>query len=171
MTADPYMDAINAGAAALAKPYRDPDTVEAFVEAFPTIAAARVIEAALPLLRATILTEQAAPGPCPAVTEFGHQGPFFDGDAEPRLLRALCDLRAGHVGQHEAQDEQWGHFRWSDPVATGEAVQHTCASGTLAGSIRTVDGSWINCERTPGHPGWHIAGTRVWDGQGETVLT
>lgn len=112
MTTDPYTDAINAGAAALVKPYRDPDTVSAFVEAFPTIAAARVIEAALPHLRASILAEQAAPGPCPATELFS----LLEPDGEPKPMRALCDLRSGHAGQHEAlgDGENWGSMRWAN---------------------------------------------------------
>jgi len=169
MSTDPYTDAINAGAAALVKPYRDPDTVDAFVETFPTIASARVIEAALPHLRASILAEQARPGPCPANTEFVDPAVTIDGaTVGARTLRALCDLRAGHAGQHEAEDAEWGHFRWSDPVPA-DTCGHRAESEYWTHSLEP--GSSLSCERTPTHPGWHIAGTRVWDGAGVVVLT
>lgn len=227
MTADPYMDAINAGAAALAKPYRDPDTISAFVETFPTIAAARVIDAALPHLRATIFAEQLVPGPCPVEGIIPRVRP--DGSSWP--LHALCDLRAGHAGQHEADDEQWGHFRWTeepplaerctslhqtspeeivdhnsrvpamaiqcertyqhvgyhiagtfvwddqlnlllphtDETAAPKFLPYTCGLNTMRGSIRGVDGCWINCERLPDHTGWHTKGQIRWNDCGEVV--
>jgi hypothetical protein len=175
MTTDPYMDAINAGAAALAKPYRDPDTISAFVETFPTIAAARVIDAALPHLRATVLAEAIPPGPCPEASEFGQAGPYADGvNPEPRTLRALCDLRAGHAGQHEAYDDDWGTYRWTRtdmlPSARCTLLYETSPQEIVNHNSR-VPAMALLCERTSGHPGWHIAGTHVWDGRGELVLT
>lgn len=162
MTTDPYMDAINAGAAALAKPYRDPDTISAFVETFPTIAAARVIDAALPHLRATIIAEAIPPGPCAAFTEFGHEAIFANGNDTPRQLRALCDLRAGHGGQHEAEDPEWGNFRWTDPANTRCVAELWEYTGEQTGHLR--------CERTFMHPGYCINGVYVWDDQLNQVL-
>lgn len=147
MTADPYMDAINAGAAALAKPYRDPDTISAFVETFPTIAAARVIDAALPHLRATILAETIPPGPCPATEQV--PAPTSNG---PQNLVALCDLRAGHTGQHEADDINHGHFRW------------TAESEMSRGCESVVrDEGHQRCVRVSGHVGYHVGEHLVWN--------
>jgi hypothetical protein len=159
MTTDPYTEAIQAGAAALVKPYRDPDTVEAFVDTFPTIASARVIEAALPHLRASILAEQAGPGPCPAVADVPYHpvgAPEFE-----RALKALCDLRAGHAGQHEVVDSTWGTCRWSDPFpgCLSELWEYT---GEQQGHLR--------CERTFMHGGYCINGFYVWDDQLNQVL-
>lgn len=161
MTTDPYMDAINAGAAALAKPYRDPDTISAFVETFPTIAAARVIDAALPHLRATIAAEQAPPGPCPAT----HVIPRLHPDGSPWPLHALCDLRAGHVGQHEAEDGlgEWGHFRWTSDL--GEV--RPGGDGPCTFVLRS-EGHKI-CVRVPGHEGYHVAETLVWNDRGTVI--
>lgn len=153
MTTDPYMDAINAGAAALAKPYRDPDTISAFVETFPTIAAARVIDAALPHLRATILAEAIPPGPCRATEQV--PAPTSNG---PQNLVALCDLRAGHAGQHEADDINHGHFRW-----TAESEASRGCESVLR------DEGHQRCVRVSGHVGYHVGELLVWNDY-ETVI-
>jgi hypothetical protein len=165
---DHYGDAIAAGAAALAKPYREPETIRAFTDEYPTLAAARVLDAALPHMRAAIIAEGITPGPCPATKDFGHEGIFAAGNPKPRTLRALCDLRAGHAGQHEAEDEQWGNFRWTDEPPTDTDIQTDTRCGNMP---QRTNGDLLVCDRTSGHPGWHIAGTKVWDGIGEIVLT
>lgn len=164
MTDDPYMDAINAGAAALAKPYRDPDTISAFVETFPTIAAARVIDAALPHLRATIIAEAIPPGPCPATEHV--PAPTSNG---PQNLVALCDLRAGHTGQHEADDINLGHFRWSssseaDYTDDWPELKNRCAVEHPKPEMRGVV-----CWKYPGHADAHDNGAFMWNDCGEDV--
>lgn len=154
MTSDPYTEAIAAGAAALAKPYRDPDTIGAFVEAFPTLAAARVINAALPVLRETITAETIPAGPCPATERL----PVLDPD-RPKTLYALCDLRAGHAGQHEAEDTEHGHFRWSG----AEETRRGCKSHIVENELRYL------CVRISGHRGYHVAEHIVWNDL-ETVV-
>jgi hypothetical protein len=149
---DHYGDAITAGAAALAKPYREPETIRAFTDEYPTLAAARVLDAALPHMRAAIIAEGIAPGPCPAWKEFGHEGIFSVGNPKPRTLRALCDLRAGHAGQHEAEDEQWGHFRWTD-----EAEPRRGCTSVLR------DEGHQQCVRVSGHRGYHVGEGLVWN--------
>jgi hypothetical protein len=163
---DHYGDAIRAGAAALAAPYREAETIRAFTDEYPTLAAARVLDAALPHMRAAILAEGVAPGPCPAVTDFGHQGAYFDGvTPEPRTLRALCDLRAGHPGQHEAEDEQWGHFRWTDkpPPAQVDVTFPSPADTQCGDRIQFTPTDLRVCERRAGHSMYHIDGQLVWD--------
>lgn len=162
MTNDPYMEAINAGAAALAKPYRDPDTITAFVETFPTIAAARVIDAALPHLREVMAAERAASGPCPAVEPIPNLSPNG-----PQNLHALCDLRAGHAGQHEVHDETHGHFRWSERPAV-ETSSAQCLSELW--QYTGEQNGHLRCERTFMHPGYCINGVYVWDEQLNQVL-
>lgn len=174
MTTDPYMDAINAGAAALAKPYRDPDTISAFVETFPTIAAARVIDAALPWLRTTIIAETIPPGPCPEVSEFGHAGPYADGiNPEPRTLRALCDLRAGHAGQHEAYDDDWGTYRWTRTDTTPQVQAYTELWPELANRCAVehpkLEMRGVVCWKSPGHADAHDNGAHMWNDCGDEV--
>jgi hypothetical protein len=160
---DHYGDAIRAGAAALAAPYREAETIRAFTDEYPTLAAARVLDAALPHMRSAIIAEGITPGPCPAVTEFGHQGPYFEGHPDPntlRTLRALCDLRAGHAGQHEAESEQWGNFRWTDEPAR-ETYGYMCRA--------TRPDTFLVCALKPDHRGYHIDGFKVWDGCGNVI--
>jgi len=144
---DPYTDAIKAAAAAITAPYRDPETVIAFVDAFPMLAAARALNAALPHLRETLLAEQIPAGPCPAT----HVIPLLDPAGNPKPLHALCDLRAGHVGQHEAEDKQWGHFRWSDTPSPASSSECRCPS------LHMVRGSHLWCTLTSGHDNMHLA--------------
>ena len=154
MTEDHYGDAIRAGAAALAKPYREPETIRAFTDEYPTLAAARVLNAALPHMRAAIIAEGITPGPCRAEEQLP---PWA---SEGRRLHALCDLRAGHAGQHEAEDDQWGHFRWTD-----DAPVSGCTS-----RLELDPGSSSKCERTTGHVGLHICAFHAWNDCGERVL-
>ena len=160
---DHYTDAIRAGAAALRAPYRDPETVRAFVEEFPTLTAARVIEAALPHLREAWTAEQVAPGPCGATETV--PSPYPEG---PRELQALCDLRAGHAGQHEASSEQWGTFRWSTPAAVVEPAPDPWAAHLRCGH-QLVGVGGVHCWATPGHPNAHTNGALLWNDRHEVV--
>jgi hypothetical protein len=164
---DHYGDAIRAGAAALAAPYREAETIRAFTDEYPTLAAARVLDAALPHMRAAIIAEGTSPGPCPATTNFKRTSESDGGAFSARMMVALCDLRAGHEGQHEAQSDFGGHYRWTDRPANTD-IQADKRCGNMP---QRANGDLLVCERTSGHPGWHIAGTHVWDGIGEIVLT
>ena len=160
MTSDHYGDAIAAGAAALAKPYRDPDTISAFVETFPTIAAARVIDAALPHLRDAIVADAIPPGPCGAIQKV--PPPSSNG---PQSLYALCDLRAGHTGQHEAYDDDWGTYRWTRTDTQPDIKP----DGQCDNRAQLAPGDLRVCERTAGHVGYHIDGHAVWDDRGDWI--
>lgn len=161
MTHDPYDEAIQAGAAALVKPYRDPETVHAFVEAFPVLAATRVINAALPHLRATVLAEAIPPGPCPANTDL--MNPVPDG---PMHLRALCDLRAGHAGQHEASDTVWGHYRWSERMPEHDE-DPWYAQARCGHELEGKPG--VRCWAMPGHHDAHSNGALSWNDCNEVM--
>lgn len=159
MNADAYNEAIRAGAAAITAPYTHltDEDVHKFIHEFPTLAAARAIDAALPHLRTLLAAEVIPSGPCPATDVI----PRLHPDGSPWPLHALCDLRAGHDGQHEAEDEQWwGYFRWSDgPVS--DPINNMCRA--------TRPDTLLVCTLKPDHRGYHIDGFKVWDGCGNVI--
>lgn len=59
------------------------------------------------------------PGPCPHTTSVKPAS-----SNGPQTLYALCDLRAGHDGQHEATSDEHGYYRWSDPMPAPTATPH-----------------------------------------------
>lgn len=101
------------------------------------------------------------PGPCPHTHVIG-------GD---RNLYALCDLRAGHAGQHEAGTEGVGHCRWSAPAPAPVPTGYTDAYPTLltrcAQQRPGLPG--VVCWKEPGHPDAHDNGAFMWNDCGEDV--
>lgn len=151
---DHYGEAIAAGAAALAKPYREPETIRAFTDEYPTLAAARVLDAALPHMRAAIIAEGITPGPCPAIKPI----PPLSSNG-PQNLYGLCDLRAGHTGQHEVISDEYGEFRWTDDAPAGADIP---ADTQCSERIQFTPTDLRVCERRTGHGMYHIDGQLVW---------
>jgi len=160
---DPYTDAIKAAAAAITAPYRDPETVIAFVDAFPMLAAARALNAALPHLRETLLAEVIPAGPCPAHADMPWLG--------PQGSYALCDLRAGHAGQHEAESPERGNYRWSDnpPKAEWCESEATVQEEIVMSANQRVPALVAKCEHRTGHAGYHQHKQYMWDECGNLV--
>ena len=87
------------------------------------------------------------PGPCPHTR-------IITGD---RPLYALCDLRAGHDGQHEAESDEHGYYRWTDPTP-----DPGCSNTTIYRRPAHMPDETIRCELPTAHAGFHTCGLNRW---------
>ena len=84
----------------------------------------------------------------------------------PQTLYALCDLRAGHDGQHEAASDEHGYYRWTDlPKAYTDAYPQLV---DRCGHQRPGPPGVV-CWKHPGHALVHTNGAFMWNDCGEDV--